>query len=82
MDYSYSVMYSQDERGVWTACVPELKNLASEGDTIEEAQKMIEEAIALYLECLEEDHMPIPDSSRGRRTLLGTVTVTVARNVA
>lgn len=78
-EYLYGVVYTQDDRGVWTAYVPELNNLASEGDTIEEAQKMIEEAIALYFECLDQDNMPIPDATYGRRTFLGTVAV--ARNV-
>lgn len=79
-EYFYSVVYTQDERGMWTAYVPELKNLASEGDTLEEAQKMIEEAISLYLECLEQDQLPIPESSGKRRTLVGTVAV--YRNVS
>jgi len=44
--------------GGYTAQVPALPGCISEGDTEEEALKNIEEAIALYLEEVEDDYVP------------------------
>jgi len=37
-----------------------LPGLVSEGDTMEEARRMAEDALRLYLESLQEDRMSIP----------------------
>ena len=74
-EYRFTVIYTQDERGVWTAYVPDLNNLASEGDTVDEAQRMIQEAIDLYLECLERDNPSLLETVLSRNTFLGTVGV-------
>jgi len=39
---------------------PALPGLVTEGDTLEEARSMAEDALRLYLETLIEDGMPIP----------------------
>lgn len=76
-EYVYTVVYQKDERGVWTAHVPVLNNLASEGDSLDEAKQMIEEAIKLYIECLDEENSPIPSESKSGGPLMGTVAVAV-----
>ncbi|RCK73812.1 MAG: hypothetical protein ANABAC_2885 [Anaerolineae bacterium] len=48
------VLEASDEGG-YTVYVPSLPGCISEGDTIEEALKNIQEAIELYLEPVEDD---------------------------
>jgi predicted RNase H-like HicB family nuclease len=43
--------------------VPSLPGCISEGDTYDEALVNIKEAIALYLESLQADGLPIPDEN-------------------
>lgn len=48
------VILNLSEEGGYTAVVPALPGCISEGDTREEALENIREAIALYLEPIEE----------------------------
>lgn len=56
----YAVIY---EKGVanWGAIVPDLPGCVSLGDTFEDVQRNVKEAIELYLEVLAEDGLPIPE---------------------
>ena len=45
----------------YSAYVPDLPGCITTGKTIEEAERNIEEAIALYLDVLREDGKPIPE---------------------
>jgi predicted RNase H-like HicB family nuclease len=49
----YTVIYEQGETN-WGAIVPDLPGCVSIGDTFEEVQSNVKEAIALYLEFLAE----------------------------
>ena len=46
----FKVVLEPSEDGGYTAYVPSLPGCISEGDTVEEALKNIEEAVELYLE--------------------------------
>lgn len=46
----HKIVFEPSDEGGFTALVPELPGCISEGDTLEEAQRNIEEVIALYLE--------------------------------
>lgn len=48
------------EDGYWIAECPSLPGCISQGQTREEAIENIREAIALYIEALEEDNLPVP----------------------
>ena len=50
------------DEGGYTVIVPSLPGCISEGDTKEEAIKNIKEAIALYLEPVEDDILPIANA--------------------
>ncbi len=52
------VVLEPSEDGGYTVYVPALPGCISEGDTEEEALANIEEAIALYLEPVEDDWIP------------------------
>jgi len=44
----------------YSAYVPDLPGCVACGDTLEETQKLIKEAIRLYIEALREDGKPVP----------------------
>ncbi len=56
----YAVIYEKGETN-WGAIVPDLPGCVSIGDTLEEVQENVKEAIALYLEVLEEKGEKIPE---------------------
>jgi predicted RNase H-like HicB family nuclease len=58
----YTVIYEKGETK-WGAYIPDLPGCVSIGDTFLEVQENIKEAIALYLEVLQEDGKPIPQPS-------------------
>lgn len=59
----YKVIFEPQEEGGYTVTVPSLPGCISEGDTYEEALANIKEAIALYLESLQADGLPIPEEN-------------------
>jgi predicted RNase H-like HicB family nuclease len=56
----YRVLIEQDEDGAFVAEVPSLPGCISQGSTRDEALAGIREAIALYVESLEEHGDPVP----------------------
>jgi len=56
----YRVLIQQDEDGMYVAEVPSLPGCISQGKTREEAVTNVREAMAAYLESLEEHGDPIP----------------------
>ena len=53
----YAVIYEKGETN-WGAIVPDLPGCVSIGDSLEEVQENVKEAIALYLEVLAERGEP------------------------
>jgi predicted RNase H-like HicB family nuclease len=51
----FKVVLEPSDEGGFTVYIPSLPGCISEGDTIEEALKNIEEAAELYLEPVEDD---------------------------
>lgn len=49
------VVLEESEDGGYTVYVPSLPGCISEGDSVEEAMRNIQEAIELYLEPVEDD---------------------------
>ncbi|HEX7186496.1 MAG TPA: type II toxin-antitoxin system HicB family antitoxin [Thermoanaerobaculia bacterium] len=60
----YRAYIEQDEDGVFVARVPSLPGCISQGQTRDEAQENIEEAIAAYLESLRK-HGEAPGTDFG-----------------
>ena len=58
--YNYTVIFEREKEGGYHAFCPILKGCHSQGDNFEEAVENITEAMALYLESLKEDNLPIP----------------------
>ena len=59
--FSYSVFYEQAAEGGYVAFVPALPGCHTQGETLEEAQNNVKEAIALYLESLLDHGEAIPE---------------------
>jgi antitoxin HicB len=60
VEYSYTVLFEPAEEGGFVVTCPALPGLVTEGDTLEEAHAMAQDAIRAYLESLRKDHLPIP----------------------
>lgn len=56
----YRVLIEQDEDGVYVATVPALPGCIADGPTRKESLQNVREAIALYIESLQERGDPIP----------------------
>ena len=59
--HSYTVIYEEEPEGGYVASVPSLPGCYSQGDTLEETEKNITEAIELYLESLYEEDKEAPE---------------------
>ncbi len=59
-EYRYTVIFEPAEEGGFVVTCPALPGLVTEGDTIEEARAMAEDAIRGYIESLRKDNLPIP----------------------
>ena len=53
----FSVVLEPSDEGGYTVYVPSLPGCISEGETVEEAMKNIQEAIELYLEPVDDDRI-------------------------
>jgi antitoxin HicB len=59
-EYSYTVLFEPAEEGGFVVTCPALPGLVTEGDTMEEARAMAQDAIRAYIESLRKDHLPPP----------------------
>lgn len=57
-----AVVY-KGEDGYWVADCLSLPGCVSQGESRQQAIDNIREAIRLYVEVLQEDHLPIPEES-------------------
>ncbi len=69
---SFSVIYEEAPEGGYVAFAPSLPGCHTQGETIEETEKNIQEAIELYLESLEAHGEKI---TQERRIFQGKVNV-------
>jgi predicted RNase H-like HicB family nuclease len=70
--FSYSVFYEQASEGGYVAFVPALPGCHTQGETLEETERNVKEAIAVYLESLAAHGEAIPEEDR---SFQGRVTV-------
>jgi predicted RNase H-like HicB family nuclease len=77
--YTYTVLLQPEPEGGYTVTCPTLPGLVSYGASLEEARAMAADAIRGYIECLQEDGEPIPESDPAPLPLLDRVSVTTIR---
>lgn len=62
---TYAVIYehgpNDEGRDTWSAYVPDLPGCYSAGETREECEAMIREAIELHVEVLRDEGLPVPE---------------------
>jgi antitoxin HicB len=58
--YTFTMVYEPAEEGGYVVTCPALPGLVTEGETLEEARRMAEDALRGYLESLLEDGLSIP----------------------
>ena len=56
----YLVIFEKADDGSYSVYVPDLPGCVSAGDTLEEAEQMIREAIELHIESMREQGEPVP----------------------
>ena len=56
MSHKFNILFQKDENGYFAFC-PELKGCHSQGDTFEQAQENIREAIELYVETMNPEEI-------------------------
>ena len=61
LGYQFEAIFIPQKEGGFTVEVLDLPGCVSEGDTIQEAENNIKEAIGLYLETLKERGLPLPE---------------------
>ncbi|ALA60926.1 type II toxin-antitoxin system HicB family antitoxin [Nitrospira moscoviensis] len=59
-EYRYTVLFEPAEEGGYVVTCPTLPGLVTEGQSLEEARAMAQDAIRAYLESLRKDGLPIP----------------------
>ena len=60
-EYKYTVFYEPAEEGGYLVSVPSMPEICTEGDTLEEARAMAEDAIRLVIESNIKRNEPIPE---------------------
>lgn len=68
----FNVIYEPDEEGGYIVFAPVLPGCHSQGDTLEEARKNIQEAVEVYLLSLKDSKEDIPKEDK---SFVGTVNV-------
>ncbi len=64
-EYRYTVLLQLADEGGYIVTCPALTGLVTEGDTLDEARAMAQDAIRGYTESLQKDILPIPAVQRG-----------------
>ncbi|MGO9231266.1 MAG: type II toxin-antitoxin system HicB family antitoxin [Bryobacteraceae bacterium] len=75
---SYSVFYEQAPEGGFVAFVPALPGCHTQGETLEETERNVKDAIALYMQRLMAHGEAVPEegpSFQGRVTIPAAVPV-------
>src|ERR1700694_978351 len=58
--YTFTMLFEPAEEGGYIVTCPALPGLVTEGDTMEEARQMAEDALRGYLQSLRKDGLSIP----------------------
>lgn len=66
VEREFEVVIVTEPEGGYGVFVPELRSVATQGETIEEARANAQEAIEGYLEVMHDDGLPIPTVHRDR----------------
>ncbi|GAW93294.1 type II toxin-antitoxin system HicB family antitoxin [Calderihabitans maritimus] len=77
----YKVVLYPAEEGGYVVEIPELPGCISQGETIEEAFEMIQDAKKCWLESALEDNMEIPEPSRAVEEYSGKLNIRIPKSL-
>jgi predicted RNase H-like HicB family nuclease len=60
---TYDVIFEGDDATGWSAYVPDLPGVGVAGDSLDDVRALIPKTIAMHLEGLREDGIPIPPAT-------------------
>jgi len=61
--FAFTAVFEPDEEtGVYVVTFPAIPNLATQGESLEEARRMAVECLEVYLEYRRENNLPLPES--------------------
>jgi antitoxin HicB len=66
LEYTFTAVFEPAEEGGYVVFFPAIPNLATQGETLEEAREMAEDCLRCYLEGLQKDGLPLPESEAYR----------------
>jgi predicted RNase H-like HicB family nuclease len=69
-EHTYTAVFEPAEEGGYVVYFPAVPNLATQGETLEEARAMAEDCLQGYLEWRMEDGLPLPE---GETDVPGTI---------
>ncbi len=62
VEYTFTAVFEPAEEGGYVVTFPAIPNLATQGETLEEAREMAADCLQGYLETLQELGRPLPKS--------------------
>lgn len=65
-EYAFTAVFEPVEEGGYVVTFPAIPNLATQGETLEEAREMAADCLRCYLEGRLKDRLPLPESEQHR----------------
>lgn len=72
---TFTAVFEPAEEGGYVVTFPAIPNLATQGETVDEARAMAEDCLRCYLEGLALDGRPLPESEAAREAVREAITV-------
>ena len=72
---TFTAVFEPAEEGGYVVTFPAIPNLATQGETLDEARAMAEDCLRCYLEGLSSDGRPLPDGEAPREAVREAITV-------
>jgi len=72
-EYTFSVLIEPcAEEGGYVVTFPAIPDLATQGETLDEARRMAEDCLRCYLEGRRKDGLPLPESEQHNQVPIGS----------
>lgn len=81
LELPYRVVLYPAEEGGYVAEIPNLPGCISQGETMEEALLMIQDAKNVWIESALEDGMEIPEPARGTEDYSGKLNIRIPKSL-
>lgn len=72
---TFTAVFEPADEGGYVVTFPAISNLATQGETLDEARAMAEDCLRCYLEGLSNDGRPLPESEPPRDAVREAISV-------